>query len=203
MFNPFKPKPEQIERKQIKEERNFVRESQMLDSASKDDQSYIVSQESKTDLLRWQQDLDDELFNLIQQLLGYQKVKEGFIEFSGAMCNKKFITEVIIPQCKPFMTRSLINSNWDEKMILNRLKITSNVVADSMSDNWDAYSIEFTNFDAVLNEVKTTIIAGAYRALNGWTKRIDSTMIKRIESMSEQMQEPQQKKGLLGVFKGG
>lgn len=194
---------ERRQNEQVQEERNFAREQNVFQNQSNDDQSYFVSQESKSDLLRWQQDLDDEIIIVVEHLLGKRKTNNGWEQMSGTkpLCNEKFITEVLIPQCKPFLTRSLINSNWNERMILTRLKITSNTIASSIADRYDEYDIEFTNFDTVLNEIKTIIIAGAYRALNGWTKRIDSTMIKRVESMSEQAQQPQTRKGILGVFK--
>ena len=45
--------------------------------------------------------------------------------------------------------------------------------------------------------------AAAYRSWNGWTKKIDSTMIKRIESMNEQQQQEVKQKGLWGLFANG
>lgn len=193
---------------ETQEERKFAREQQTVDSASRDDNTYMATQESRSDLLRWQQDLDDEILSMLEMMMGKVRMVNENGEFywkevSKPICNEKFITEVIVPQCKPFMTRNLINSNWDQKLILNRLKLTCNTIANSMADGWDTYKIDFVNFDIILNQVKTTIIAGAYRALNGWTKKIDSTMVKRIESTNEHVDKQQQKKGLWGVFQSG
>jgi hypothetical protein len=207
MFDNFIPgnrtnKEEEMQIRAEKRQQTFARESQYLEAASTDDPTYIDQQERKTDLLRWQQDLDDELYSLISLLLGKRKTSEGWEEISQPLCNEKFITDVVIPHAKPYMARSLINTNWNEKTILFSLKKTMNTIADAMADGWDEYDIKFTKWDNVLSNVKITCKAGAFRSLNGWTKRVDSTMIKRIESLSEQNSQPQQKKGLIGIFKG-
>lgn len=183
-------------------ERNFVRERDNFQTTKEDDQSYFHNQELRTDLLRWQQELDDEILSVVNTLRGRQKFGDDLVQVSNPMCNEEFITQVIIPACKPFMTRNNINSNLNERIILNRLKTTANTVADAMCDNYDKYEIDFTNYDTILNEVKATIEAGAFRALNGWTKKIDSTMIKRIEASNEQT-EKEKKKGIFGVFNSG
>ena len=188
----------------IEDERNFNREQKRMEQSLYDDQTYMQQQEAKVDLLRWQQDMDDELMSLVQELLG-KKIIEGQIieQVNDPLCNQKFITKVVIPQCKPFLNRGLINSNWSEKIILTRLKKVCNTITDNMSDGWEEYDIKFVNYDVILEMIKTTIIAGAYRSLNGWTKKIDSTMIKRIEATNETTGQPQKNKGLMGVFKSG
>jgi len=190
---------EQIKAEQ--REKDFIREQKTKELSANDDQSYFYGQESKTDLLKWQQDLDDEVLDLIHYLLGYRKVNDSWQLLDDPSCNQKFVTKVVIPACKPFMARSLINSNWSEKMILMRLRLTADVISDAMADGFDEYDIDFVDYDSILNQLKTTITASAYRALNGWTKKIDSTMIKRIESLNEQTQQQQQKSSLWGALK--
>ena len=197
-------KEEELQVRSEKRYQDYTKEQSFLDAASnpQGDPIFIQQQEARSDLLRWQQDLDDELYSLISLLLGKRKINDEWKEISTPLCNELFITDVVIPHCKPYMNRSLINTNWDERTILLTLKNTMNTIADSMADGYDRYNIHFTKWDNVLSNIKITCKAGAYRSLKGWTKRIDSTMIKRIESSTDQNQQPQ-KKGLMGVFKGG
>ena len=186
-----------------KRDRNFQREQMGLDLSSRDDQTYFQDQESKVNLLMWQQDLDDDIKQLCFSLLGYTQRNGKWVQSGKAMCNQEFIQEVVLRSCKPFMGKNLINSNWSEKMILTRLKASSDTVADAMSDGFDKYGIEFINNDTILMDIKNTMTAAAYRSWNGWTKKIDSTMIKRIESMNEQQQQEVKQKGFWGLFANG
>jgi hypothetical protein len=117
---------------------------------------------------------------------------------SQPLCNDLFIDSVVIPQCKPFMNRNLINSNLTEKRILAMLKDTSNDIVNNMSDGYDIYNINFMQYDNVLRMIKNTISASAFRALNGWTKKTDSTSFKKIESTFENGNE--RKKGMWGML---
>ena len=133
-----------------KREREFVKERDIFNASMQDDQAYMYDRETRSDLIRWQQELDDELLKLVQTLLG-QSVSDGEVIESGKrLCNEEFIREVVIPQCKPFMSRNLINSNFDEKRILNDLKNTIHDIVDVMSDHFDRYAIDFMTFDLVL-----------------------------------------------------
>jgi len=186
-----------------KRERNFQREQNTLDISTRDDQTYFQDQETKVNLLMWQQNLDDDIKQLCYSLLGFGERNGKWEKIGKPMCNQEFIQEVVLRACKPFMGKNLINSNWSEKMILTRLKSSADTIADAMSDSYDRYGIEFTKYDTILMDIKNTMTAAAYRSWNGWTKKIDSTMIKRIESMNEQQQQEVKQKGLWGLFANG
>ena len=51
--------------------------------------------------------------------------------------------------------------------------------------------------------IKNYIDPAAYRAFNGWTKKTDSSMIKRIESQQEMQHAKPEQKGLMGLFSNG
>ena len=187
------------EEKHIREERDFVRQRDIYNTAVQPDQDQTYERESRSDLIRWQQELDDELFKLVQDLLGKtQTAKDKWVQTGEQLCNERFIAEVVIPQCRPFLSRNMINTKYEEYRILSDLKNTIHDIIDIMSDKFEDYKIDFRNFDNVLRIIKNTINPGAYRAFQGWTKKMDSTMIKRVESSSEQSQ--QQKSG--GLFGG-
>ena len=164
---------------------NFGREQNAYSQNAATDQLDIAIQESKSDLIKWQQDLDAELFELVKQLKGAQRGEDGIYYVpadANPLCNDLFITDVVIPQCKPFIARYYINSNLDEVRILNALEATCNDIANLIADGYDIYDIEFIKYDDIIRIIKNVLVPSAYRALNGFTKKTDSTNFRRIES---------------------
>jgi len=210
-FNLFGDNAEQkaivAQDKQQDKQINFAREQAITQAATDpgSDQSYAMEQDSKSDLLRWQQELGDELFELVMSFKGFAKdEKDHFVQVKEQpICNDDFIYDVVIPQCRPFMSRNLINSKFDEARILNMLKSTSNDIANCMADGYDKYDIKFTDFDLIDRNIKNVIIAGAYRAFKGWTKMTDSTALKRIEAFhqSDEQQKPDGMLKMMGLKK--
>ena len=180
----------------------YADQQQVMSAATnpQENQMYNMEQAERSDFLKWQQDLDDEQLNLIQTLLG-SVIKEGeWVKIKEPMCNDIFIQEVLVPELRPFTSRNMINSNFNEQQILDNLKFTSNDIADAMSDNHDIYGIDFKNYDLIVRMIKNTMKSSAFRSLNGWTKRIDSTMIRRIEAMHDNTGQEIPKKKLFGLF---
>ncbi len=196
-------------REESKKDKQFTQALETTKMGVSDDQTALNMQEERTDLLKWQQDLDIELQKLIHILKGEVCVDNGWARrtywregkkyFVRPMCNDKFIQEVVIPQCTPFLDRNIINTWYEEEQILNNLKLTCDDVTDAMCDHYDGYGIDFTDYDIVLRNIKNVIKPGAFRALKGWTKKIDSTIIRRIEQSSDNQEK--EKKGLMSVFK--
>ena len=161
---------EESENKQI----SFGREQNAYSQNATTDQVDIAIQESKSDLIKWQQDLDTELFELVLQLRGASKGEDGLYyipEDANPLCNDLFITDVVIPQCKPFIARYFINSNLDEMRILRALESTCNDIVNLMSDGYDLYDIEFIKNDDVIRIIKNVIVPSAYRCLNGLQRK--------------------------------
>lgn len=198
----FRNERKEIEQSQAKQ-MDFQREQSAFAAASNAEQVDLVQQETKSDLIKWQQELDDELMNVVYKLKGYTRDERGvWVKPNDciALCNDKFIEHVFIPNCKPFLSRNLINSNFTEDRILALLRNTMNDFADNMADHYDEYEIEFQNFDLIDRLTKNVIVSGAFRALQGWTKKTDSTNFRRIESSIDNQREGPQKRrfSLLG-----
>lgn len=198
MFNIFGNNEAAQELAAEKRAMNFNREQSTFQVGNDADSSIkdAMFQEQKSDLIRWQQQLGDEMQDLVFILKGYRK--QGSVwtipDDPTALCNDLFIDEVIIPQCTPFISRNLINSNFQEERILMMLRTTMDDIADNMADCYDKYDIDFINNDLILRLIKNTIKPGAFRSLNGWTKKTDSTIFKRVESSFDNKNEQQQKK---------
>lgn len=191
----MKKNPESQIMEQENRERNFIRERESFKAGHLDDIYTQKLEQGRNDLIRWQQDMEDELELMIHRLRGEAFVNGDWKEVSKPLCGEKFINQVIIPQCHPFLSRNIINTRFDERMILDTLKITLYSIVDAMADLYYQNEIEFANLDLVVNEIKNVITPAPFRALQGFTKKIDSSSIKRIEAFNEQMQD-QQKKGL-------
>lgn len=208
---PFPSKNPEIEfsKEQAEQQREHEDKIESFKATSQDDQTALNMQSERTDLLKWQQDLDPELQKLINTLKGHVLVnnswvprtywKDGKLVRARAMCNDRFIQEVIVPQSSSFLDRNIINTWYEEKDILSSLKNTCDDIADAMADHYDDYGIEFTDYSIITRNIKNVIRPGAYRALRGWTKKIDSTIIRRVEQSSEDNQK--EKKGIFDVFK--
>ena len=205
MFEKFFGNPEhEREDELIRRQEQFGREQQIMSAQTNPNEelAYRDFLRDRTDLLKWQQDLDDELYKMVMELRGFSRTDDGWekIPNTKPLCNDKFIFDVIIPQCEPFLSRNMINSNFSEKTILSDLKFTCNEIADNMADGYDIYGIDPINYDLILRKIKNVIKAGSFRSINGWTKKTDSTVSRRLESISESGLIPQ-KKGLFDAVK--
>lgn len=182
---------------------SFSKEQNLTQSAmgdASDDQLQMNYQNDRSDLIRWQQDLDDDLMKVVGRLRGLILTEDGWKENPKceALCNERYINEVVIPQCEPYLSRNMINTNFATVDINVMLKNTFNEISNIMADGFDIYDINFMKYDAVLRPMKNLCKSSAFRALNGWTKKTDSSMIKRSEVFSDGIQQPRKK--MLGIF---
>jgi len=208
---PFQTENPEIKfnREQTEKQMNHDTQMESFRAANTTDQVDLAVQNERTDLLKWQQDLDPELQRLIHTLKGEILVnggweprtfwKDGKLIKTKAMCNERFISEVIVPQCTPYLDRNILNTYYEEHMILTNLRNTCWDIKDAMADNYDLYDIDFTNYDLVLRNIINVIKPGVFRALRGFTKKIDSTIIRRVEQSSDANQP--EKKSLFDTFK--
>lgn len=184
---------------------NFNREQGIVQPSIQESQTELLAQEGKSDLIKWQQEMDKDLFNLCCKLTGWKEITDDkgnkvFKKVGRALCNDLFIDNVVVPELSPYLNKNFINSVLQEERILKMLEHTANSIADNMADNFDNYDIEFVNYDIVLQALKDFLTPAAYRAKDGFTKIKDSTIMKRIESTSESINaQPNQKKGLFGL----
>jgi len=170
-------------------------------SGNNSDATDLFMQNQRSDLIRWQQECDEELLELVNQLMGLRMNKEGqLVQATTSLCNSLFIDKVVIPNCKPFMSKNIINTNYSEMNILNTLKSTMRTVVTNMKNNYKEYNIEFSQYDNVWRIILNHIKPNVYRAIDGWTKKEDSRVIKRIESLNDNNNQ-QNNRGFFGIPK--
>lgn len=211
-----KNKQTQIENERTRKEKDFIRENQIIDNATSTEQSDYSIQEGRTDLLKWQQDFDEELEKLKHRLRSEVRNENGQWErktipvgYEGVGKNRKVVYQYLPPLAnelfidhvetlvEPFLSRNMFSSNFNEKRILEMLKNTCNDITDNMADGWDRYEIDFVNYDIIMRLIKNVIIPGPFRALNDGQRRHDRTIAKRIEAFNER-QQPRKSKSILG-----
>jgi hypothetical protein len=202
-----------------KREQNFAREMKTAETQHSDDSTYLETQTQKSDLIRWQQEFDAELENLKHELLSEVKTSKGweqkaYKEFDSEkrvyvekrvspLCSVEFAEKIIRVAVRPWLNKNAVNSHLSEKTILKMLRNTHNDIVGAISDSWGYNGINsLDDANNICRMIKNYIDPAAYRSLEGWTKRTDSTMIKRIESQQDVINQ-QQTGFLAGLFKGG
>jgi len=216
MFERFRQSAEQkMVEKHEQRQMQFTQEQNAISAGThpSDDQTFIQMQNQQSDLLRWQQDLEDELVGAIHDLKNEILIDGKWIPIivTNVTSNGQTVQERLKPKINdrgiqmirlslmPLLSRNLINSNFSENRILLICKQTSNTIVTNLAANMDRYDIDsLTTASEIKRMVNNVIIAGPYRALNGVEKRLNSTMIKRIESYAERQQDDK-KKGFFGI----
>jgi len=203
------------EKDAIKDHRNFLKEQQIVDVSTANEQLDAIQQDQRSDLLKWQQDLEDEMTRLKHRLKSEMKYDDGswgpklipvakdekgkiIYDRVPPLANELFI-DYIETQAEPFLSRNLFSSNLKEKQIYDILRNTCDDIADSMADSWDKFDIEFINYDIIVRLIKNVIIPGPFRALNDGQRRHDRTIAKRIEAFNERPVDKTKAKTLMGV----
>lgn len=191
--------------KQIKEERDFIRERDTYTSGQQEDiHSYQIEQ-GRSDLIRWQQDFKEEIEQLKHDLRNeyydfknndwVRRIVEYAVEDERGNISieekklppliNEYGLQMIEVQLRPFLSRNLFNSNLSENRILDMLRRTAKAILYNLVDNITDYEIEFRNIDQILRLIMNVMIPSPYRALHGWGKKMDTGQIKRVEAYSE------------------
>ena len=201
-FNPGR-KQQDREDELMQKQLDHDKEQNVSNAGLQEDNTELMQSAMKSDLIRWQQEMNPDLMDLIMHLRGVVQTEDGKLvklPDKKPLCNELFINDVVIPQCKPFLNKNFINTNFTEDQINMTLRHTWWEIKDNMADGFDKYDIEFANYDIVLRLIKNLQKAAAFRALKGWTKKEDSRIIKRVEGSWESAGDNgQKKKGLLGI----
>lgn len=195
---------------------NREQQSIAMAEATKD-QIILARQEERQDLIKWQQELNEEVETLKFKLRRMQRNERSeWVHQQVPTWNTEtrtvemqelppYMNEVGISMvetiCSPLMSKNMINTNIDEDRILSILKRTSNDLVNNIAYYGEnQYGMEFGNFSTVLRIIKNTIIPTPYRAINGWNKKIDNTISKRVESFNEGGYNVPERKKFFGIF---
>ena len=157
--------------------------------ATTNDATFIQEQNQKTDLIRWQQELENSLDTLKNRLRSKTKNRDGDwieIETVPPLLTEEGITMVEV-ELSPFLgeeAKNLINSNLTETMILNTLRNTSDTIVCNLADNYDTYIVDATpsRMSHIMRIIKNAMLPTPFRAQDGWTLKENNKGTKRIET---------------------
>lgn len=202
MFEKLIPtNPQREQEKFENRQMMFSKEQNTMASASNEDINEMMhQQEQKSGLLRWQQDLAEEVTLFKYKLMGYELIEDTYKLTSEPMCNKLFISQVVDPLCSAFLSRSFANSCLKPEMISSRLKRTFNNLAKSLIMKHKRYDISFQDFDDLDQEMKSFIVPAAFKAVNGWTKRTDNSTYKNVGYENIGQPNTKEQKGMFKLF---
>lgn len=196
-----------------KRQEKFLREQMALKVGESDD-TYLRQQMKNDDLLRWQQDLYDELELLKQKLRNKElingkwqskKVLIGYTEEGAEIWRdmRPRINETGIQMIEsiisPLLSRNIINSNFDEDRILTILKETCNDLVANLAYNYLFFEIEFPDLDVIVRLCKNVIIGAPFRALDDGERKHQRTLFKKVETENKTQHDDDKKRfGLFG-----
>lgn len=199
--NMFINKEEKLQQQAEERAIQTQKEDTATQIASQED-AYISQQGQNSDLIRWQQELNEDLEVLKQHLRGktWSHYEQKWKQNKAPLLTEEgiYMVELAI---EPLISKNLINSNLDEKRILYLLKDTSNTIVANLADNYDTYVIDASpsNLSHITRLIKNVYIPTPFRALNGWTKKQDTTATRRVETFNDKGERDAQKKKF-GVF---
>jgi len=223
MFETFKTKdPEKVNRDH---ESRMTREQLAGRSAEElNDQIGLAQQDGRQDLIKWQQELSDELDEFSNNLRNkvwdehsrkwvsktdYKRDKNGMAVFKPdgtpeiikvpPLMNELGVN-ALQGYIRPFLSRNLINSNLSEDQALGLLLNTSNDLSGDIAYNHEIYEMNEQELTKIMRLFKNYAIPAPFRAINGWNKKMDTTMSKRVESFTETGEKEREKNGLWNMF---
>lgn len=193
-------------------QKQFMREQNALKIAESSDDNYIYAK-NNDEIIKWQQDLQDELQLLIKKLKNEELVngvwqpKKTFIGIGEGgreiwqnmrpkMNNQGL--QMIESLVAPLMSRNIINSNFDEDRILTILHKTCDDLVDNLAYNFDQYDIDFPDLNIIVRLVKNVIIGAPFRALNDGERVHQRSIYKRADTYNAAKENENKKR--FGIF---
>jgi len=210
------------EHKQIQDERKFAtsmaREQQAMEAALTEDRQFMEIQESRNDLLRWQQDLNEDVSGFIHELRrevmvdgqwqrktvfkGYNKQNQEVYEEVPPIMNELGIDK-IRTLLNGITSRNIFNSNYsDDRVFANLRRIIMNLIYD-IRDNYQLYNLKFEDCTWLVDKVKTIAEASFWRCWNNGERKYQTTIYKNIEAKNESVQQQEKKKTIFGGLVNG
>lgn len=206
-MNPFKQQfdPNREEIKLKKAELNMYKSNQLYDlaNAAVDPNELPVEGQAKADLTKWQQDMDYELVKMAMGLRNYYQDIEGNwspkLDIDGEpippLCSEESVAE-LIEILRPYTSRNLMMSNYNEDFIRNKLIELSNAVTLLIISRRKHFNIRMNNLTPIIKIFQGAAEPTFYRALQGNEKRYLGSINKYIYAHQEKPEEDK-KAGLI------
>lgn len=172
------------------------------------DRVYLEQQNERADLLRWQQDMSNDLIILKYRLENKELVGEDWKPIQRILRQSDGTTktvnapqlinaegiQMIIQEVDPLLSRNMMMTDFREERILGILKNTIYTIINNMTDNYYKYEFDSDNADHIVRLIANTITPAPFRAKDGAERKISSTINKRVESHHSRPEYAQKKK---------
>lgn len=178
----------------MKQQKMDQQELAALTNATHPQNEYVQMerQKEREDLVRWQEDLEPEIKQLIYDLRQWEfnEEKNGYgpVKNANLLCNEKCI-RMIRAAVRPLMGKNIMLANLTEERILQILRSTIKTIARNICILHDQYQISFHNISHIRQTVQNAILPGPYRAMNNGERNYLTTISKRIEQLMEQQKQ--------------
>lgn|SRR3990167_4472762 len=198
------------EKQEAESEREFVRSENMMNHAFQDDNSFFQFQQAKSDLTRWQQDLDNTIDELKYNLMNYVHTDDGWKpdtvvgrDQEGNLVHvplppmlNKYGTYKMISIVKQYLNRNTMMSNLQEEQILRMLRRLNEKLVIHLGMSFDIYEIDKRDLPIIKKLILDSVEVTLYRAWNNGERKYLNTINKRVEAYADKPKEL--KKGLFG-----
>tara|TARA_R100001530_G_scaffold109433_1_gene76825 strand:- start:15 stop:665 length:651 start_codon:yes stop_codon:yes gene_type:complete len=215
MFGPNREIKMQMDAE--KRDQDFVRQRDVFNAAFIQDHAEMSmhqDSETKRELTRWQQDMDDQINQAVHDLrnevmidgewvpqtevVGIDKDGEPIMGQYNPKMNEYGI-RAFVSSMRPLLSRNLMMSNYDEAKILSKLRGSVTTFILDLMKNYNLYGVRKQDMSAIIRSFRNHAEPAHYRALNNGERSYLNTIHKSVEAKTETIQ-PEKKKGFMGVF---
>ena len=203
MFDGLIPNKQRREELQIARDQVTVQRDMAAIGSVADDTAFIHDREAKSDLTRWQQDLNDELDQLQHDLRREYKVNGKWVQIPGThpMLNNNGVF-TIINLVKVYLNRNVMMSNLSSEIINRTMIGLIRDLVKVLGANFDVFEISFHDMSITKRIVSDRVEATLYRCFNNGERAYLNTVNKRAEVFTENAGAGQNK-GLIKNLLGG
>lgn len=197
-------------------EYEHVRQRDVFNAAFIQDHAEMTqnNDESKRELTRWQQDMEDQITSAIHDLRNEVLIDGEWVpqtEIIGIEDNgepmygqyspkmNEYGIRSFVSSLRPLLSRNLMMSNYDEQKILNKLRGSVSTFILDLMKNYNLYGVRKQDMSAIIRSFRNHSEPAHYRALNNGERSYLNTIHKSVEAKTETIQ-PEKKKGFMGVF---
>lgn len=218
MFGLFSKSEEEAMQEQADKQQDFVKHQDLVNSSLGTDDTFHQEGGKRNELIKWQEDLSDELMAVVRRLKRIAKNSKGEWvpeqEFMGydpegrevwrevkPMLNDKGVLW-FVQRASPLLSRNLMMSNYDESMIGVHLNSTAQDFIIELRNNFYIFDVNKEDFKTVIRLFKDLVRPTFYRCLNNGERKYSGMIHKLVETRAETVQAAKSNRGFMG-FLGG
>lgn len=207
--------PEDPSLKLTRQHINMQRDMAVINAGIQEDIAFNQQAEEREQILKWQQDLSQELENFKHELLREINIngtwKREQIEVYDSKNNeiKKIDMPPIINRVgvayvlntvKRYLNRNTMRSNLSDAIIRRIMKSFGFALALNIAENYDKYELDMSQYHSLNVNSRHIVETTLYRALNNGERINERSIIKMIDAQTKNG-EDMKTRGIFGGMK--